>query len=89
MTGTSTTISVKVPEHLLDMLPAAGNGRSKYILEAIAEKAARRNKGRWTPASTRGRRLAKLLAKGRTERGPLLSEREVERELAARRGRAL
>lgn len=74
---------------MLNVLPSAGNGRSKYILEAIEEKAARRRKSRWQPTNDRGRRLAVLLDKGRAERGPLLSDRELEGELAARRGRAL
>jgi hypothetical protein len=80
-------ISIKVPGDLLDELPAPGNGRSRFILDAIAEKAARRRKAQWTPASKRGKRLAALLAKGRPERGMLLSESEVAKELARRRGR--
>ena len=87
MTSAAINISVKVPAELVNELPTPGNGRSRFILDAIAEKAARRRRSQWTPASARGKRMAQLLRKGRTERTPLLSEAEVEAELATRRGR--
>jgi metal-responsive CopG/Arc/MetJ family transcriptional regulator len=84
---TSTTISVKLPARLLEEIPAAGNGRSAFIMKAIEEKLARRKSEQWKPKTARGERMAALLRKGKTERLPLLSEAEVERELAMRRGR--
>jgi metal-responsive CopG/Arc/MetJ family transcriptional regulator len=84
---TSTTISVKLPARLLEEIPAAGNGRSAFIIKAIEEKLARRKSEEWQPKTARGARMASLLKKGKRERLPLLSEAEVERELAVRRGR--
>ncbi|HZR19315.1 MAG TPA: hypothetical protein VFE51_18650 [Verrucomicrobiae bacterium] len=82
-------VSVKVPTRLLEQIPAAGNGRSGFIIQAIEEKISRRKPVRWTPKTERGRRLAALLDKGRAERMPLLSDAQVERELSERRGRSL
>ena len=84
---TSTTISVKLPATLLEEIPAAGNGRSAFIVKAIEEKLARRKAPQWKPKTARGKRISSLLKKGNRERLPLLSDCEVERELAARRGR--
>jgi hypothetical protein len=81
------TISVKIPAKILEEIPAAGNGRSSFILTAIEEKIARRKPLRWKPTTKRGRRLATLLEKGRDERMPLLSDSEMEVELTSRRGR--
>ncbi|HXA44390.1 MAG TPA: hypothetical protein VNZ25_02690 [Candidatus Angelobacter sp.] len=84
----STLVSVKIPARILERIPAAGHGRSGFIVEAIEEKIARRKPANWRPKSERGRRLAELLKRGRTERGPLLSYEQAERELQERRGRA-
>ena len=88
MTNSSATlVSVKIPGRILEQIPSAGHGRSGFIVEAIAEKIARRKPARWEPKSKRGRRMATLLERGRTERGPLLSGEQVEQELKERRGR--
>jgi hypothetical protein len=83
------TISVKIPGGLLREIPAAGHGRSRFILSAIEEKLARRKPAQWRPKSERGRRMAALLERGKKDRLPLLSDAEIEQELAARRGRDL
>ena len=82
----STAISVKIPTRILEQMPAAGNGRSVFIVKAIEEKLARRRCD-WKPGSERGRRVAALLAKGLKERTPLLSDEQLEQELKERRGR--
>ncbi len=41
----------------------------------------------WQPKSERGKRMAAIMRRGRDERLPLLSNAEVEKELAARKGR--
>ncbi|HEX3798797.1 MAG TPA: hypothetical protein VH413_08855 [Verrucomicrobiae bacterium] len=81
------TVSVKIPADLLGKMPAAGNGRSGFIVSAIEEKIARRKPVSWKPKTERGRRMAALLKAGRSERGPLLSDEQVEQELRERRGR--
>ena len=86
MTDTK-TINVKVPAKLLREIPPPGQGRSSFILQAIAEKIARRRPVPWQPKTARGKRMAALLQRGGSDRLPLLSESEVEQELAARRGR--
>ena len=83
----SATISVKIPRQMLEQIPAAGNGRSSFILEAIEEKMARRKAVQWKPKTERGRRFAALLKKGKAERMPLLSDAQIEEELRERRGR--
>ena len=85
----TTTISVKIPVGILEQMPAAGGGRSSFIVRAIEEKLARRKPLQWKPRTERGRRMAALLEKGRGERMPLLSDAQVEQELHARRGRCL
>ena len=82
----NTAISVKIPTRILEQMPAPGNGRSVFIVEAIEEKLARRRCD-WKPRSARGRRMAALLAKGQKERTPLLSDEQLEQELNERRGR--
>lgn len=82
----NTAISVKIPTRILEQMPAPGNGRSVFIVKAIEEKLARRPVD-WKPRSERGRRMAALLAKGRKERAPLLSDEQLEQELNERRGR--
>lgn len=86
MTNT-TIVSVKIPARLLENIPAAGHGRSGFIVQAIEEKIARRKPALWKPKTKRGRRLAALLEKGRAERSPLLSDERVQQELNERRGR--
>jgi hypothetical protein len=88
MTDT-TIVSVKIPARILEQIPPAGHGRSGFIVQAIEEKIAKRVPVRWTPKTDRGRRMAALLKKGRVERGPLLSDAQVEQELKERRGRSL
>ncbi|HEU5123019.1 MAG TPA: hypothetical protein VFW05_03040 [Verrucomicrobiae bacterium] len=88
MTESTVLISVKVPARIAAKLPVAGNGRSRFIVEAIEEKAARKQQAKdWKPVTARGKRMAALLAKGRSERAPLLSESEIEAELSKRKGR--
>jgi hypothetical protein len=82
----STAISVKIPSRILEQMPAPGNGRSVFIVKAIEEKLARRRCD-WKPQTERGRRMAALLAQGRKERTPLLSDAQLEQELNERRGR--
>ena len=82
----TTAISVKIPTRILEQMPAAGNGRSIFIVEAIQEKLARRRSD-WKPRTESGRRMAALLAKGQKERTPLLSDEQIEQELYERRGR--
>jgi hypothetical protein len=86
MTNTK-TISVKIPFKLLRDIPAAGDGRSAFIIQALEEKIARRKPSQWQPKTERGKRMAALLRRGKTERLPLLSDPEIEQESAARRGR--
>ena len=83
----SSTVSVKIPARILEQIPAPGNGRSGFIIQAIEEKIARRSPAPWKPKTVRGLRMAALLEKGRNERRPLLSEAQMERELIERRGR--
>jgi hypothetical protein len=87
MTTPAITISFKVPPQIAERIPRAGNGRSKFIVQALAEKIARQRRAEWKPTGRRGHKLAALLAKGKGERLPLLNELELARELAARRGR--
>jgi metal-responsive CopG/Arc/MetJ family transcriptional regulator len=82
-----TTVSVKIPARILEKIPAPGNGRSRFIVNAIEEKIARRKPASGKPKTARGRRLAVLLDQGRTERMPLLSNEQIEQDLAERRGR--
>lgn len=83
----TTLVSIKIPARILEQMPLAGQGRSGFIVQAIEEKIARRQPVQWTPKTARGRRMAALLKKGRAERGPLLSDAHIERELKERRGR--
>ena len=83
----TTTVSVKIPAHLLERLPKAGQGRSGFILQALEEKLDRQAPAEWKPTTKRGRRLAALLERGRAERHPLLNEEALRRELQERRGR--
>ena len=82
------TVSVKIPEQLLERLPKAGQGRSGFILRALQEKLERQASEAWKPTTRRGHRLARLLARGRHERQPLLDEEALRRELRERRGRS-
>ena len=87
MTMPAETISFKCPPPLRERLPAPGNGRSHFILQAIQEKLARAKPIEWKPTTARGRRLAAILEKGKAERYPLLSDEEMEREMRERKGR--
>jgi post-segregation antitoxin (ccd killing protein) len=87
MTETTTAISVKLPAKLAERIPAAGKGRSRFVVQAIAEKLSRQSAPEWKPTTERGRRMAALLADGSKERMPLLNDEELEHELAKRRGR--
>ncbi|MBM3879767.1 MAG: hypothetical protein FJ387_08615 [Verrucomicrobia bacterium] len=87
MTQTATTVSVKIPARILARIPKAGNGRSRFIVQALEEKLAGQKAPEWKPSTQRGRRLAALLKRGESERLPLLDDGDFERELRARRGR--
>lgn len=86
MTKPSVTVSVKIPARTLERMPAPGQGRSGFIVQAIEEKLARNEIKPWQPTTPRGRKLAALLEKGRRERGPDLTLAELEAELRVRRG---
>ncbi len=86
MTNRSVTVSVKIPARILDHIPPPGHGRSRFIVEALEEKLARKKPAPWKPSTGRGRRLAALLEKGKHERGPDLTVAELEAELRSRRG---
>lgn len=83
----TTTVSVKIPEHILERLPKAGSGRSGFILRALEEKLARQRQAAWAPSTRRGRHLAALLKRGEAERRPLLDDAALAQELQERRGR--
>jgi hypothetical protein len=83
----ATTISFKAPARILESLPAPGNGRSRFILQALEEKISRQQQPKWEPTNSLGRKFAAILEKGKKERGPQMSEVEFERELSERRGR--
>jgi hypothetical protein len=87
MTNASTVVSVKIPARILDRIPAAGQGRSRFIVRALEHEIERQRPAEWKPTSKRGRMFAKLLAAGKAERYPLLNEEEFDRELKERRGR--
>ncbi len=87
MTNVATTVSVKIPPQVLKRIPAAGHGRSGFILQAIEEKLMRQQRVEWKPTTERGHKLAALLAKGKKERYPLLNDEQFEQELRERRGR--
>lgn len=53
----------------------------------LGGKISRQSVPEWKPTTARGRRMAALLEKGKSERYPLLNEEEFERELRERRGR--
>jgi len=82
------TISFKAPAEIAERIPAPGHGRSRFILQALAEKLERRPPPDWKPSTARGRRFAALLSKGKSERFPLLNQNEFSEELSARRGRS-
>lgn len=80
------TVSVKIPVRVLEDIPAAGHGRSGFIVRAIEEKLARKKTTPWKPTTARGLRLAALLEKGKRERGRDLTVEELEAEIRERRG---
>jgi hypothetical protein len=82
-----TTVSVKIPDEILKQMPAAGNGRSGFMLKAIEDKIAQCKGSEWKPKSARGRRLAVFWEKGRIERARLLPDRQIEEELRRKGGR--
>jgi hypothetical protein len=79
-------LSVKVPLRIFRQLPGAHQGRSRFIVSALAEKI-QKSESEWQPATARGRRLKAILDKGRAEREPLLDDEGIARELHERRGR--
>ena len=83
----TTTVSVKIPARILERIPKAGSGRSRFILLALEEKLARQQPAEWRSTTKRGRRLATLLKRGEQERYPLLGDEAFQRELRERRGR--
>ena len=82
---TTKMISFKAPMKIFRALPGAHNGRSRFIISALEEKISRREP-EWKPTTARGRRMAALLEKGRSERGPLLDDEGIAAELRERRG---
>ena len=86
MTKSSVAVSVKIPTRILERIPPPGQGRSGFIIQAIEEKLARKQPAAWKPATSRGRKLAALLKRGKHERGPDLTLEELEAEIRARRG---
>lgn len=87
MTKMATTISFKAPARILEGLPAPGNGRSRFIIQALEEKISRQQQPKWEPTTPLGRKFAAILEKGKKARGPELSETEFDREFSGRRGR--
>lgn len=83
----TTAITIKLSADILERIPSASNGRSRFIRDAVEEKLSRKQPADWKPASRRGRKMAALLAKGDAERHSLLNESQFENELAKRRGR--
>jgi hypothetical protein len=86
MTKSSVAVSVKIPARILERIPPPGQGRSGFIIQAIEEKLERKQPAEWKPTTARGRRLASLLERGKRERGPDLTLKELEAEIRARRG---
>ena len=86
MTKSSVAVSVKIPARILEHIPPPGHGRSGFIVRAIEEKLGRKTTLPWKPTTARGRKLAALLEKGKTERGRDLTVAELEAELRERRG---
>lgn len=87
MIKAAATISFKAPARILEAMPAAGNGRSRFIVEALEEKISRQRRAKWRPTTRLGRKFAAILERGKKERGPQMSESEFEHELNERRGR--
>lgn len=87
MTGNTINISVKVPSTLAERIPAPGQGRSRFIVQALEEKLSRQTSRAWKPTTRRGHRMARILAKGRAEGVQMLNDEAFDRELSARRGR--
>ncbi len=85
MTNTK-LLSVKVPMKIFRALPGAHQGRSRFIVAALEEKI-QRQEAEWQPTTDHGRRLKAILDKGAAERGPLLDDEGIARELQERRGR--
>ena len=84
MTSTK-LVSVKLPMKVFRAIPGAHKGRSRFIISALEEKISQR-KAEWKPTTARGRRMAALLEKGAAERGLLLDDDGIARELRERRG---
>ena len=82
----STPISFKCPTPILERLPAAGNGRSKFIVQALKEAVERKKPVEWKPTTPRGRRMAALIEAGKHERGPDWTIEQCEQELRERKG---
>ena len=85
MTSTK-LVSVKVPMKIFRALPDAHNGRSRFIVSALAEKI-NRQETEWQPTTERGRRMKAILDRGAAERGEPLDAEGIARELQERRGR--
>ncbi len=83
---TTKLVSVKVPLKIFRALPDAHHGRSRFIVSALEEKISRQSGPEWKPTTARGRRMAALLEKGKTDREPLLDDAGIAAELAERRG---
>jgi hypothetical protein len=87
MTNTAILVSVKIPARILERIPAPGQGRSRFIVQALEKEIERQRPAEWKPTTKRGRMFAKILKAGEKERGPFISLDELEREIKERRGR--
>jgi hypothetical protein len=85
MTSTK-LISVKVPMKIFRALPGAHQGRSRFIINALAKEISQQRAPEWQPTNARGRRLKALLDAGAAERGEPLDDEGIARELRERRG---
>jgi len=84
-----TVVSVKPPGLILERIPAARQGRSRFIMPSSEQEIARQPTAEGERTTIRGRLLVKLLEAGKAGRYPRLNEQEFERELRERRGRDL
>jgi len=57
-----------------------------FFIQAVEKKADCRESTPFQPKTERGKRLSAILRQGKRERLPLLSDADIEQELAARKG---
>jgi hypothetical protein len=58
-----------------------------FLIQSVEKKADRHEPIPFQPKTARGKRLSALLRRGKRERLPLLSDADIEKELATRKGR--